>query len=523
VNRSRTGTHEAAKHEPGEHEAAKHEPGKHEAAKHEAGKHEAAGRRAERLRAGGRRNGRRRTARRRAAGAAVLCLLALVSAACTGGGGGGAAQPTTTGGGEIVIASGLDVTGTDGVRQQLIQQWNATADGKRHPARLVELPGSADQQRSQLLGALQSGSSAYDVVNLDVTWVPEFAQAGLISPLDRQLDLVDGDIIPSVAATARWRKHTYAVPFNSDVGLLYYRVDTLKAVGVGPDASLGAGSKWTELQSLIRTIKGTPARDRPDGYQGWTSQLDAYEGLTVNAVEAFESANVHLTDADGHYTADSKLLGKGLTALKSRTDNDYTLPAALTSREAQSLSDFAAGRTAFLRHWPYAYGALSQTLDASQVAVAPLPGKAVLGGQNLAVAAGSPRAQFALRLIEYLTRPEAERCLLDAGFAATRKSAYTDPGLRCRIDGDRPGASPSASAESHDMPRDADGRPAYAAPILLHALTVAVQRPRTPYYGAFTRLLQSRLHDWLSKPVFTDPDQLARSLDKELAKIFKGK
>jgi multiple sugar transport system substrate-binding protein len=468
---------------------------------------------------------RHRNGKRRTAGAAALCLLALVSAACTGGGGGsGAAQPMTQGGGEIVVASGLDVTGSDGVRQQLIQQWNATAEGKRHPARLVELPGSADQQRSQLLGALQSGSSAYDVVNLDVTWVPEFAQAGLISPLDRQLDLADGDIIPSVAATARWRNHTYAVPFNSDVGLLYYRVDTLQAVGVDPGSYLGADSKWTQLQSVMRTVKGAPARDRDGNYEaGWTSQLDAYEGLTVNAVEAFESAGVQLTDADGHYTANSTQLGKGLTELKSRTENDYTLPAALTSREAQSLSDFAAGRTAFLRHWPYAYGALSQTLDASQVAVAPLPGTAVLGGQNLAVAAGSPRAQFALKLIDYLTGPEAERCLLDAGFAATRKSAYTDSGLRCGIGGDRPGASPSASAESHDMPRDADGRPAYAEPILLHALTVAVQRPRTPYYGAFTRLLQSRLHDWLSKPVFTDPDQLARSLDKELAKIFKGK
>ncbi|MEU6849810.1 extracellular solute-binding protein [Actinacidiphila alni] len=459
--------------------------------------------------------------RRIAATAASLCLLALAPAACTGGGADHAPQPTTSGGGEIVVASGLDVTGTDGVRQQLIQQWNSTPVGKQHPARLVELPGSADQQRSQLLGALQSGSSAYDVVNLDVTWVPEFAQAGLISPLDRRPELDDADVIPSVAATARWKGHTYAAPFNSDVGLLYYRVDSLKDVGIDPSSYPGKATTWPQLQSLIRAVGEAPASDRPAGYQaGWTSQLDAYEGLTVNAVEAFESKGVRLTDADGRYTATAAGLRKGLTELKTRAGNDYTLPAALSSREAQSLSDFAAGRTDFLRHWPYAYGALSQTLDASRLAVAPLPGKAVLGGQDLAVSAGSPRARYALDLIAYLTRAESERCLLDAGFAATRKSAYTDPAVRCRL---APAAGPSVSAETHDMPRDPDGRPSYAAPILLPALTNAVQRPRTPYYGAFTQLLQSRLHDWLSNPDLTDPDQLADSLDTALAKILKGK
>jgi multiple sugar transport system substrate-binding protein len=465
--------------------------------------------------------------RRTTVAAAGLCLLALASAACTGGGGAAEApQPTTDGGGEIVVASGLDVTGSDGVRQQLIRQWNLTPTGKKHPARLVELPGTADQQRSQLLGALQSGSSAYDVVNLDVTWVPEFAQAGLISPLDHQLDLSDGDVIPSVAGTATWKGHTYAVPFNSDVGLLYYRVDTLRKAGVDPSSDPNGDTNWAQLQSLIREVDAASAADRPDGYQrGWTSQLDAFEGLTVNAVEAFASAGVQLTDADGHYTATPAQISQGLESLRIRADNDYTLPAALSSREPQSLSDFAAGHTVFLRHWPYAYGVLSQTLDPSKLQVARLPGQAVLGGQNLAVAAGSPRSRYALELIRYLTSPESERCLLDAGFAATRKSAYTSAKVRCQI---APGAAapspkPSVSAESHGMPRDPDGRPSYAATILLPALTNAVQRPRTPYYGAFTQLLQSQLHAWLSNPNPSDPDQLAKSLDTSLSKILKGK
>lgn len=191
--------------------------------------------------------------------------------------------------GDIVVASGRDVTGKGGIRQQLIDAWNARQDREHSDvhARLVELPGSADQQRSQLLGALQSGSAQYDIVNLDVTWVPEFAAAHLIRPLPD--DLVDADVVKSVASTARWGGKLYAVPFNSDVGLLYYRRDHLKRAHV-QDTDLSKGITWRQLRDLVDAVEA-PGRSRPKGYEkGWTTQLGPYEGRTVNGIEAFLSA-----------------------------------------------------------------------------------------------------------------------------------------------------------------------------------------------------------------------------------------
>lgn len=457
----------------------------------------------------------------------AVVALGLLAAACSGGSG-AAPQPTSSGDGEIVVASGLDVTGSDGVRQQLIQAWNRTAAGRRHPARLLELPGGADEQRSQLLGALQSGSSRYDVVNLDVTWIPEFAQAGLITPLDRQVE-ADGDVIPSVAATARWGDHTYALPFNSDVGLLYYRSDYLGEVGIDASKYPSATTAWSDLQAIVRQLDAAHAAGALPGYQkGWTSQLSAHEGLTVNTMEAFASAGVRLTDADGRYAASPARLREGLDELRDRAASEYTLHDALSSDEARSLSDFAAGRTAFLRHWPYAYRLLPQSLSDRQLAVAPLPGKAVLGGQDLAVSAASPRAAAALQLVEYLTNRTSERCLLDAGFAATRVSAYKDAAVHCPLAGSAPAASASpsptaSSSEISTMAEDDQGRPRYAATTLLTALTSAVQRPRTPYYGAFTQALQSVVHAWLADPDPADTDVVADQLDTALRRALAGR
>ncbi|MFI6468163.1 extracellular solute-binding protein [Streptomyces sp. NPDC050538] len=445
--------------------------------------------------------------------AALLTLLLV--AGCSGGHTSSGAPPDE-GPGEIVVASGRDVTGKNGIREQLIEAWNQQQDkaGTGYRARLVELPGNADEQRSQLLGALQSGSADYDVVNLDVTWVPEFAAARLVRPLPA--GTLDADVIKSVADTARWDGKVYAAPFNSDVGLLYYRSDLLRRAGVSRP-ELEQGVSWARLQELSRAVT-----KKMPGVTGWTTQLGAYEGRTVNAIEAFASAvpDFELTDGDGHYDASVGELTAGIAELRTRADPSYTLPDAFHSDEAESLGDFADGRTEFLRQWPYAYRTLHQSFGTDQLGVAPLPGRAVLGGQNLAVTESSGRAAKAAELITYLTGRQSERCLLDAGFAATRTSAYVDNNVTCGAVG--AGQTPSASptGESTDpMPRDAAGRPAYARTTLLPALRKAVQRPRTPLYGAFTQTFSAQLG-----PLFRDdrPQDaaLARQLDAALKKAL---
>lgn len=464
-----------------------------------------------------------RLTRVRATRLAVALVLAF-TAACTGGGterGASAGAGVTAGSAvdsrHIFVASGRDVTGKGGIRQQLIDDWNAEQKKERgddaYRAHLVELSGSADQQRSQLLGALQSGSARYDVLNLDVTWIPEFAAAGLIGTLDKSL--IDDDVIASVGRTALWNGDVYAAPFNSDVGLLYYRPDYLKEAGLTNTDLSKQVKTWRDLENVIGDLDSK----KPRKYEkGWTTQLESYEGRTVNAIEAFASADdgPALTDDEGRYTGTVQGLENGVTELGMRTADHLTLPDADTSDEAESLSDFAAGRTAFLRHWPYAYGALHQTFEADQLGVMPLPGKAVLGGQNLAVAKGSEHAEAAEDLVSFLTDQKSQCRLLQAGFAATRESAYDDGADTCQEESDT-GAPTEGSGESTDrMPRDDQGRPAYASRTLLTALENAAQRPRTPHYGAFTHALTTALG-----PLFRDSPPGDRALAKELDKALR--
>ncbi|MGW0787566.1 extracellular solute-binding protein [Streptomyces sp. NPDC002911] len=479
--------------------------------------------------------GHRRARRRARAVVAVGGLLALLSAACTGGSGDmrQSGQGRQTPEGPIVVASGLDVTGSGSVRQQLVEEWNRQhAGSKDEQAKLVELPGDADQQRSQLLGALQSGSARYDVVNLDITWIPEFAEAGLISPMpvaESAASDDERDFIRQVHATTVWEDRSYARPFNTDVGLLYYRPDLLTEADITEDRQPDADWTWDQLYSSVKTLKLNPVRS--EDRAGWTSQLALYEGLTVNTVEAFADAGFELTDSKGKYSAGEEKLKKGLDTLLDRVGRGQVLPAAHTSMETESLTDFAESRAVFLRHWPYAYGALEDLMKPGEYAVNRLPGKAVLGGQNLAVTSvtgDSPRAGNARALITFLTSPESERCLLDAGFAATRTSVYDSFAKPCwprvaaalRL----AGGTPDAAATGEGAP-EGQGPQARAAYIqtLAEALADAVQRPRTPYYGAFTQVLQTHVHALLAAGHRPDTAEAARKLDKDLRDVFAGR
>ncbi|MEU6174490.1 extracellular solute-binding protein [Streptantibioticus parmotrematis] len=410
----------------------------------------------------------------------------------------------------LVVASGADLTTStgDGIRARLIAQWNAQPGHRK--AKLVELPDAADDQRSELVGALQSGTADYDVVNLDITWVPEFADSGLIRALPASM--VGSDFLPQAAATGRWKGRTYAVPFNSDVGLLYYRT-----------AGLTAASKTPADLARYRSVGDLLADVRPVGRFAYATQLRAYEGLTVNTLEAFWNAGVNLVSAGGRYTGSVGGLVAGLDELARLQVGEATTPDSLDADETASLEEFEQGGSVLLRSWPYAFDRLDASLDPSVgFGVARLPGYAALGGQSLAVAATSAHPSDAQALIRFLTDPASERQLLAAGFAASRTSVYGMAGVDCATDPaaryyDRPvrGApEPSASSPS------ASGRPGYTA-VLWCALQQARARPATAHYVTFSGVLQREVHRFLTRR--TSAQQTAATLQAELGRALGGR
>ena len=466
-----------------------------------------------------RRGARGRAARRMRGALAGLLVLGWPATACGGSGGAHPGVPPDDGR-PLVVVSGADLTATDeggSVHQQLIDDWNRNHSRK---ARLVELPAAEDGQRGELIAALQSGAGDFDVLNVDTAWIPELAEAGLIRELDEDRHLLDADFLPQAAAAGRWRGRTYGVPFNSDVGLLYFRQDLLERQG--RDVGDLAADSMAEL-----------VHDWP-GSSDWlyVTQLRPYEGLTVNTLEAFWSEGVELVDARGRYQGSQEALERGLAALRRITAPGKLNDASYEADESAAIAEFADAQagTVLMRNWPFAFAQVADALPpgTGTFGVTRLPGTAMLGGQSLVLSAQSARAEDAMELMRFLTSPDSQRKLLDAGFAPALRDAYPldDPE---HLDCDRPrtvlrpppatGAAGGEDGGGGDTAAGASPSrdPEYAA-LLWCALEQAHQRPATPYYPEFSRLLRTEVAELLGHGRGDERD--VRSTAEELNELL---
>jgi multiple sugar transport system substrate-binding protein len=368
--------------------------------------------------------------------------------------------------GDLVILSGRD-DGDGNQRQALVDQWNALHPA--NPARIEEIAADADAQHSEMVARAQAGKGTVDIFNLDVTWTAEFASNGHIRALPDDQD-VDG-FLAAPLTTCRYRGKLWGLPFNTDAGLLYYRTDLVQ----------NPPTNWAGLVNTVQDVLQRPAGAGPQPVAGWAGQLRDYEGFTVNALEAIWAAGGDVVDDRGDVVIDSPEAQTGLTRLAAGLragTPQVILPESVRFDESATTQAFAAGRLVFMRNWPVAHRALdpagaagADAAAAVQFGVANLPGRSVLGGQNLAVAQQSRRPRAARALIEFLTGERSQQLLFErGGFAATREIVY----------------------------RDATVVKLYRyAPTLLDAIRSARNRPVTPHYAQFSETFRQVVREAL--------------------------
>jgi multiple sugar transport system substrate-binding protein len=352
--------------------------------------------------------------------------------------------------GDLIILSGRD-DGQGNQRQALVDEWNALHPNNQ--AHIETISAVADAQRSEMVARAQGKRGKVDIYNLDVTWTAEFASAGYIRPLDE--DRLDtSGFLKAPLDTCRYEDELWALPFNTDAGLLYYRSNLVSK----------PPTTWPQLVATVQDVlsrDGAPAA-------GYAAQLGDYEGLTVNALEAIWAAGGDVVDARGRVVIDSPEAQAGLTRLATglaATTPQVILRDSTQFDETATTQAFGAGKVLFMRNWPVAHRALdppsgSDAAPAVPFQVAKLPGPSVLGGQNLAIAKDSSHPRAAQKLIEFLTGERSQQILFEhGGFAATREIVY----------------------------RDATVVKLYRyAPTLLEAIQHARTRPITPHYSWFS-------------------------------------
>jgi multiple sugar transport system substrate-binding protein len=390
---------------------------------------------------------------------ATAGILAITLSACGGGGGG-----TTSG--SDVASQGLDgrgpityVQGKDNsnVVRPLIEKWNAA-----HPNEKVtfkEQTDQADQQHDDLVQHYQAKDPGYDVASVDVVWTAEFAAKGWLQPLKDKMALDTSAMLKPTTDAASYKGTLYAAPVSSDGGILYYRKDLVPT----------PPKTWDEMMSMCSIAK-------TNNIGCYSGQFKKYEGLTVNAAEAINSAGGAVLDENGKpnlLTAEAKA---GMANLTKAYADGQIPKEAITFQEEESRQAFQDGKLLFLRNWPYVYN-LATTEGSSKVkdvlGMTALPGKdgpgaSSLGGHSAAISVYSKNKATALDFLKFLTTEETQKFFATQGsLAPVIGTLYDDKELVAKLP---------------------------YLPVLKTSIENAVPRPVTPFYPAVTKAIQENAY-----------------------------
>ncbi|MDP9982554.1 multiple sugar transport system substrate-binding protein [Pseudarthrobacter oxydans] len=378
--------------------------------------------------------------------------------ACGGGGGGttaGAdAEQGLDGRGPITYVQGKD---NNNVVRPVIEKWNAA-----HPNEKVtfkEQTDQADQQHDDLVQNFQAKNANYDVVSVDVVWTAEFAAKGWLQPLKDKMALDTSAMLKPTVDAASYKGTLYAVPKDSDGGMLYYRKDLVPT----------PPKTWDEMMSMCSIAK-------ENNIGCFAGQYSKYEGLTVNTAEAINSTGGSVLDADGKPNLNTPEAKAGLGNLVTAYANGNIPKEGITFQEEQGRQAFQDGKLLFHRNWPYMYS-LATTEGSSKVkdvlGLAALPGidgpgASTLGGHSVGVSVYSKNKATAVDFLKFITTEETQRFYATQGSLAPVLSAlYDDQELVAKLP---------------------------YLPVLKTSIENAVPRPVTPFYPAVTKAIQENAY-----------------------------
>jgi multiple sugar transport system substrate-binding protein len=389
-----------------------------------------------------------------------------VAAGCGSSGGGGTSGSTVAGVGSnaktvtpdmaknpkgtVTWCIGKDTTGAF---SQVVKLYNQQNPGVK--AKLLELPTSADAQRTQLVQREQAKSSECDVLGMDVIWTAEFAAQGWLRDVTPAIQARQSEFIPSTLETTKINGKYWAVPFNTNAGFLYYNTSKIK----------NPPTTWQQAYQMAKSDGGL-------GYQG-----ARYEGLTVNFLELLYSNGGSVLSDDGKKaTIDSPQAEQVLSFMQQGIKDGAVPKSNSTWMEEESRNAFQSGKVALLRNWPYVYALAKQAHVKFDLEPLPKYGSgqaaSILGGYNLGISTYSKNPGGALSFVNFATGPAAQKkFFIKSSLPAVLTQTYND----------------SAVKKSQPF-----------APELLKAVQQGKPRPVSPVYPQISEAIYNNVYSALS-------------------------
>lgn len=264
-----------------------------------------------------------------------------------------------------------------------------------------------------------SSQSLPDVARLDIAWLPEFQQMGVLVALDQEMpdfSEVAGTLLDSALSTANIGGSYYALPLNTNSKILFYNTAMLEAAGVEVPTTM---DEWVEA---VRKLSGTNA----NGQQIWGWNEPALSGW--NICPFIWSFGGSLTDEE--QTVATGYINSPETIKAVETFAMLVQEGALTgfnSGDIPMTDGFGTGRYAMMLEGPWKTAELAGAYPDVAYGTAYMPAGeggsiSVLGGEDIAMFNTANR-EAAWKFMQFMTGEYAETAMAKCGQIPVNKAA----------------------------------------------------------------------------------------------------
>jgi trehalose/maltose transport system substrate-binding protein len=303
----------------------------------------------------------------------------------------------------------------------LLEEWTAKTinEGREQELRqftqetgiqvkLLPSPESAREKLALWQELLRSGTSSPDVYGIDVIWT-RILEEYFIDLKPYFASDISHDF-PVIAASYSVDGKLIAMPYHSDIGILFYRTDLLRQYGYSEPPRT-----WDELGLMAARIQAGERAKGNKAFWGFVWQGAAAEALTCNALEwqAAEGGG-QIIEADKTISVNNPNAIRAWQRA-ARWVGSISPPSVVGYKEWDSQNVWVAGEAAFMRNWPTYYvdgqAVGSPIRNKFEIALPP-GGKAgrfgTLGGAGLGVSRFSAHPREAVELVRYLSRSDVQ-------------------------------------------------------------------------------------------------------------------
>lgn len=264
-----------------------------------------------------------------------------------------------------------------------------------------------------------SSQSLPDVARLDIAWLPEFQQMGVLVALDQEMpdfSEVAGTLLDSALSTANIGGSYYALPLNTNSKILFYNTAMLEAAGVEVPTTM---DEWVEA---VRKLSGTNA----NGQQIWGWNEPALSGW--NICPFIWSFGGSLTNEE--QTVATGYINSPETVKAVETFAMLVQEGALTgfnSGDIPMTDGFGTGRYAMMLEGPWKTAELAGAYPDVAYGTAYMPAGeggsiSVLGGEDIAMFNTANR-EAAWKFMQFMTGEYAETAMAKCGQIPVNKAA----------------------------------------------------------------------------------------------------